>query len=105
MTLPFFRPSNIMAASFTRTRALGEAARQLPKRRCAVTGGSGKLGRSVVQRLSDDGWEVINVDYRRPKTASEDGKTGIQGAYRVVEIDLSASPPPPLLRDWRCGEI
>ena len=78
-----------MAASFTKDRSLGEAVRDLPKRRVAVTGGSGKLGRSVVAHLSANGWEVINVDYRRPKTASEDGKTGIQGAYRVVEIDLS----------------
>jgi len=28
----------------------------------AVTGGSGKLGRSVVQRLSDEGNEVLNLD-------------------------------------------
>ncbi|CAH0245382.1 UDP-glucose 4-epimerase [Arthrobacter sp. Bi26] len=30
--------------------------------RVAVTGGSGKLGRSVVRRLSDDGHEVTNLD-------------------------------------------
>jgi nucleoside-diphosphate-sugar epimerase len=28
----------------------------------AVTGGSGKLGRSVVQRLNDEGHEVLNLD-------------------------------------------
>jgi len=30
--------------------------------RIAVTGGSGKLGRSVVRRLSDEGHEVLNLD-------------------------------------------
>ena len=30
--------------------------------RVAVTGGSGKLGRSVVRRLTDDGHEVTNLD-------------------------------------------
>jgi UDP-glucose 4-epimerase len=30
--------------------------------RIAVTGGSGKLGRSVVARLRDDGHEVVNLD-------------------------------------------
>jgi nucleoside-diphosphate-sugar epimerase len=28
----------------------------------AVTGGSGKLGRSVVQLLNDEGHEVLNLD-------------------------------------------
>ena len=30
--------------------------------RIAVTGGSGKLGRSVVRRLQDDGHTVLNLD-------------------------------------------
>ncbi len=30
--------------------------------RIAVTGGSGKLGRSVVRRLTQDGHEVLNMD-------------------------------------------
>ena len=30
--------------------------------RIAVTGGSGKLGKSVVARLRDEGHEVINLD-------------------------------------------
>lgn len=28
------------------------------------------------------------MDMRRPPTASEDGKNGLGGAYRLVEIDL-----------------
>jgi nucleoside-diphosphate-sugar epimerase len=78
--------------SFTDTMALGEAQRGERKRRVAVTGGSGKLGRSTVAYLagmgSDEDWEVISIDTRRPPTASEDGKSGIGGAYRLVEIDL-----------------
>ncbi|MET3351346.1 UNVERIFIED_ORG: uncharacterized protein YbjT (DUF2867 family) [Arthrobacter sp. UYEF1] len=30
--------------------------------RIAVTGGSGKLGRHVVRRLTDDGYQVLNLD-------------------------------------------
>jgi hypothetical protein len=76
------------AASFTDKLALGEAKRGENKRRVVVTGGSGKLGRATVKYLSDEGWEVISVDTRRPPTASEDGKSGLGGAYRLVEIDL-----------------
>ncbi|MDR7082517.1 nucleoside-diphosphate-sugar epimerase [Arthrobacter ginsengisoli] len=44
--------------------------------RVAVTGGSGKLGRSVVRRLSGDGHEVINLD-----------RTGTRGhGYAEVEL-------------------
>lgn len=74
------------APLFDKTRALGEIAR--PRRqRVIVTGGSGKLGRAVVNLLSES-WEVISVDVRRPPTASEDGKSGLGGAYRLVEVDL-----------------
>lgn len=41
-----------------------------------------------MQLLSSSGWEVISLDLRRPPTASEDGKSGLQGAYRLVEVDL-----------------
>lgn len=75
-------------ASFTRDLALGEAKRGPKKPRVIVTGGSGKLGRSTVQYLSDEGWEVISVDTRRPVGISEDGKSGLGGAYRLVEVDL-----------------
>ncbi|MCU1532727.1 MAG: UDP-glucose 4-epimerase [Arthrobacter sp.] len=44
--------------------------------RVAVTGGSGKLGRSVVRRLSDDGHEVTNLD-----------RTGERGRG-FTEVDL-----------------
>jgi len=75
-------------ASFTDKLALGEAQRGPNKRRVIVTGGSGKLGRSTVQYLANEGWEVISVDTRRPPGISEDGKSGLGGAYRLVEIDL-----------------
>lgn len=75
-------------ASFTDKLALGEAKRGENKRRVIVTGGSGKLGRSTVRYLADEGWEVISVDTRRPPGTSEDGKSGLGGAYRLVEIDL-----------------
>lgn len=74
--------------SFTDQLALGEAKRGDRVKRVIVTGGSGKLGRATVQYLADEGWEVISVDTRRPPTASEDGKSGLGGAYRLVEIDL-----------------
>ena len=45
--------------------------------RVAVTGGSGKLGKSVVARLRDEGHEVINLD-----------KAGIRGAG-FARIDLT----------------
>lgn len=75
-------------SSFTDELALGEAKRGERKQRVVVTGGSGKLGRSTVQYLADEGWEVISVDTRRPPGISEDGKSGLGGAYRLVEIDL-----------------
>lgn len=74
-------------ASFKADFALGEAQRPHTKPRVIVTGGSGKLGRATVQHLSET-WEVISVDTRRPAGISEDGKSGLNGAYRLVEVDL-----------------
>ncbi|SJX65282.1 related to NAD-dependent epimerase/dehydratase [Sporisorium reilianum f. sp. reilianum] len=74
-------------SSNNRTLALGETPRTA-KPRIVVTGGSGKLGRSTIAHLSTT-YEVINFDRVRPATASEDGKTGLQGAYRLVEVDLT----------------
>lgn len=72
------------SAPFQHTKglALGEipGRKQLP--RVVVTGGSGRLGRSTCQYLSDNGWEVINFDTRRPATAAEDGKAGINVSGR-----------------------
>lgn len=75
------------AASFQRDFALGEAQRKHDKPRVIVTGGSGKLGRATVGHLSES-WEVISIDTKRPPGISEDGKSGLNGAYRLVEIDL-----------------
>ena len=80
--------SQTQPASFTAQLALGEAKRGPNKKRVIVTGGSGKLGRSTVRYLADECWEVISVDTRRPAGISEDGKSGLNGAYRLVEIDL-----------------
>ena len=44
--------------------------------RVAVTGGSGKLGRSVVRRLSEEGHDVTNLD--------RDGERG----HRFTKVDL-----------------
>ncbi|KAI3392848.1 hypothetical protein diail_5054 [Diaporthe ilicicola] len=78
--------STSRAPLFDKTRALGEMSR--PRRpRVIVTGGSGKLGRAVVGLLAAS-WEVISLDVRRPPAASEDGKSGLGGAYRLVEVDL-----------------
>ncbi|TKY88430.1 hypothetical protein EX895_002782 [Sporisorium graminicola] len=80
--------STIASNTTTPTLTLGESKRP-HKPRVVVTGGSGKLGRATVAHLSSSGYEVINFDRVRPKTASEDGKTGLQGAYRLVEVDLT----------------
>ena len=42
---------------------------QTPRRRVAVTGSSGKLGRTVVAHLVESGWEVRALDRarRRPR--------------------------------------
>ena len=78
-----------------------------------VTGGSGKLGRSVVQRLSDEGHQVINLD-----RAGERGRglvlVDLQNYGQVVDailgiddrhtgfdaiVHLGAIPAPGLLPD------
>jgi nucleoside-diphosphate-sugar epimerase len=42
----------------------------MSKSRVAVTGGSGKLGRAVVTRLLENGWDVVNLD-RNPPPADQ----------------------------------
>lgn len=75
------------AASFKPGFALGEPERKHEKPRVIVTGGSGKLGRATVAHLAES-WEVISIDTKRPPNISEDGKSGLGGAYRLVEVDL-----------------
>lgn len=79
--------SSTRTPGFDANRALGELTRQR-RPRVIVTGGSGKLGRAVVSLLAQNNWEVISLDLRRPPTATEDGKGGLGGAYRLVEVDL-----------------
>jgi nucleoside-diphosphate-sugar epimerase len=43
-------------------------ARMQPHKRIIVTGGSGKAGHWIVKHLVEQGYEVINVDSRRPAT-------------------------------------
>ena len=38
-----------------------------PKKRILVTGGSGKVGRWIIRDLLDSGYDVVNVDVRRPE--------------------------------------
>lgn len=79
-------------ASFSAKFALGEAQRKHDKPRVIVTGGSGKLGRATVPHLSKS-WEVISLDTRRPTGISEDGKSGLGGPYRLIEVDLETWGP------------
>lgn len=91
--------------------ALGEDPQRTQLPRVVVTGGSGKLGRATIDHLANVGWEVISFDVRRPPGAAEDGKTGIGGAYRLVEVDLTdmGSVLEALMEVswrslcWRCG--
>ena len=41
---------------------------QTPRRRVAVTGSTGKLGRTVVAHLADRGYDVLALDRDRPET-------------------------------------
>ncbi|CAO1626666.1 unnamed protein product [Parajaminaea phylloscopi] len=78
-----------MSAQASLALALGETPRPTQLPRVVVTGGSGKLGRATVAKLAASGWEVINFDTRRPPGAAEDGKTGIGGAYRMIDVNLT----------------
>ncbi len=44
------------------------ASAQTPRRRVAVTGSTGKLGRTVVAHLADRGYDVLALDRDRPET-------------------------------------
>src|SRR5882672_9447484 len=47
--------------------ALGcDAMRVMPTKRIIVTGGSGKAGHWIVKHLVEEGYDVINIDSRRP---------------------------------------
>src|SRR5436190_22442692 len=41
----------------------------MPTKRILVTGGSGKAGYWILKHLVDEGYEVVNVDTRRPAVA------------------------------------
>jgi nucleoside-diphosphate-sugar epimerase len=81
--------------------------------RIAVTGGSGKLGRSVVRRLVDDGHEVVNLDRVGERGSGTvlidltdygqvaDAIAGVDGHHRGLDavVHLAAVPAPGILPD------
>jgi len=81
--------------------------------RIAVTGGSGKLGRHVVRRLTDGGHEVVNLDRDGDRRAGwiavdltdygqvVDALGGVHGEQRPAEavVHLAAIPAPGLYSD------
>jgi nucleoside-diphosphate-sugar epimerase len=81
--------------------------------RVVVTGGSGKLGRAVVQELAEHGYDVVNVDTAPPPPGQPgsftrvdltdlgqvvEALTGIDDRYRGVDavVHLAAIPAPGL---------
>jgi nucleoside-diphosphate-sugar epimerase len=80
--------------------------------RVVVTGGSGKLGRAVVEELVGHGWSVVNVDLVPPREPrcpftridltdygqTVEALTGIDDRYRAVDavVHLAAIPAPGL---------
>jgi nucleoside-diphosphate-sugar epimerase len=81
--------------------------------RVVVTGGSGKLGRAVVTHLSEQGYEVVNVDTAPPPPGQPalftrvdltdlgqvtEALTGIDDRYQGVDavVHLAAIPAPGL---------
>lgn len=81
--------------------------------RIAVTGGSGKLGRSVVRRLNEDGHEVTNLDRIGPKSRGFteidlrnyghvlDALLGVDDRHGGIDavVHLAAIPAPGLAPD------
>ncbi|MGY4644115.1 NAD-dependent epimerase/dehydratase family protein [Cellulomonas sp. URHB0016] len=81
--------------------------------RVVVTGGSGKLGRAVVEHLAEHGWDVVNVDLAPPPPGQParftlvdltdlgqvtEALTGIDDRYDGVDavVHLAAIPAPGL---------
>jgi len=80
--------------------------------RIAVTGGSGKLGRTVVRTLRDEGHEVVNLDQQGDRSAVTrvdltdfgqvvDAIAGVDDRHDGVDaiVHLGAIPAPGILSD------
>jgi len=62
----------------------------MPTKRIIVTGGSGKAGHWIVKHLVDEGYDVINVDTRRPAVAL--GRTIVADLTQLGQVVAAFSP-------------
>lgn len=62
----------------------------MPTKRILVTGGSGKVGHWLIKHLLDSGYEVVNVDTRRPALAQ--CRTIIADLTQLGQVVTAFSP-------------
>ena len=62
----------------------------MPTKRIIVTGGSGKAGHWIVKHLVEDGYDVINVDSRRPAVAQ--CRTIVADLTQLGQVITACSP-------------
>jgi nucleoside-diphosphate-sugar epimerase len=77
--------------------------RRSSKQRCLVTGGSGFLGRHLVQQLADSGkYDVTVFDIRKPEEGAREDVTYIVGDLRKQEEVDKACAGGPARLTWLC---